>query len=703
MKSLLICIILFLLIVIGTSPMMAQSFPGLKSASKHVAIMSKADQNGVHLRWAPTEFSIWLMASKQGYVLERATWDEENYPLDNKKLNFQLLGRLTALKKNEWEQQIKANDTISLIAAQSLFGNEETKAQKITSMASAKLISEQQGLRHAMGMLAADLSRDAAKGLGLYFYDQTTEPGKDYIYRIRIEDNKAKTGADTAFTVVNFKGVHTMIPSVAGVKSTGLNKSVLLQWPKELNRTMFTAFHVERSLDNKNFIRLTPRPITNAEGDDQGELYDYTDKDLEIGKKYYYRILGITPFAEISETGESVECIPLDLSGPLPPETVTVKQGLESFILEWTIPNHLISEDCIGWIVKRSIVASGPYANVHDGVLPLKQMTYTDKTPVPLIGNYYRIYAVDNAGNETPSIIRAAIWEDSTPPAAPQNVTATIDSSGIVSLIWNQNNELDLQGYRVFVRDDKNKEWYQLTDALVFNTAFTDSVDVMTLNKTIEYTVVALDFHYNVSEFAKPFTLLLPDFIAPVPPRWAEWQKDDNQLSLSWYASASNDVKTQKLLVQYKGEQWKTLMEFDGATSSYGYKMEPNKILDVALIAIDQAGNSSDTLFLRNISTTMKSKLEGVSKVEVKNIPSENAMELSWTYNGPEQVRFEIFRKDIQSDDLEEVGTFNETTRKIIDKGPSSFTNGFSYFIKVNGEAGSSSDWNGPYTVRYKN
>ncbi|MBK8622374.1 MAG: hypothetical protein IPN79_11590 [Saprospiraceae bacterium] len=55
-----------------------------------------------------------------------------------------------------------------------------------------------------------------------------------------------------------------------------------MQWPKELNRTMFTAFHVERSLDNKNFTRLTPRPITNAEGDDQGELYDYTDKDLKI-------------------------------------------------------------------------------------------------------------------------------------------------------------------------------------------------------------------------------------------------------------------------------------------------------------------------------------------------------------------------------------------------------------------------------------
>ncbi|MBK8622376.1 MAG: hypothetical protein IPN79_11600 [Saprospiraceae bacterium] len=56
MKSLLNCIIFFLLIVIGTSPMMAQSFPGLKSASKHVAIMSKADQNGVHLSWAPTNF-----------------------------------------------------------------------------------------------------------------------------------------------------------------------------------------------------------------------------------------------------------------------------------------------------------------------------------------------------------------------------------------------------------------------------------------------------------------------------------------------------------------------------------------------------------------------------------------------------------------------------------------------------------------------
>lgn len=701
MKSLIvnISISVFILLVPFVN---AQNPSELKQVSTHLAIIGKVDANGVHLRWAPTDFSYWVTGSRNGYLLDRAVWDEDNYPLDLKKLQFANIGRFKALTLDEWEKRT-GNDTTSVMAAQALYGNDETKAMKATSMAAAKDIADQQSIRHAMGMLAADLSRNAASNLGLYHYDESVEKGTKYIYRVILENTKANLGADTAYVAVSFTGLDDGVPQVVGVDILEKHGAIQVYWPKEMNRDMFTAYHVERSVDSRKFERLTPRPVTNAEGEDQPDLHEYTDYDVEIGKKYFYRVLGVTPFAETSTSGEVVEGVPSDYQGPAPAETVKVSQLPNGFQLEWTISPEMITPDFTGWIVKRSLVASGPYLPVHDGVLPSKQRTYVDTEAAPIVGNYYMIFSVDKSGNETPSFIRAAIWEDATPPAMPVNVRASIDTFGVVKILWDDNTEIDLQGYRVFVRDDENKEWYQLTNEPTPFNSYTDTIELKTLAKSIQYTVAALDFHYNVSEYAQPFTLQLPDLIAPVRPRWKEWSIENDQLVLNWYESASDDVQIQELWVKTDKSPWEKNREFPANIQAYSYPLASGIIHDFALVAKDKAGNVSDTLYLKNVKHTATVKVVGVFDVNVSDNAKEEAIELSWNYNGPANVRFQIYRKDINSDELEELGSFDGSTRKILDKGPTAFNKGFSYFIQTVLEDGINSAWSGPYQVSFKN
>jgi uncharacterized protein len=694
-----VCLVLLLML----KAMDAQESFFVKPKSTHLALISNADKNGIHLRWAPTDFSVWKVAGQNGWTLQRAVWQIDNYPLNAEKLDFVTLGNFKTLSLEEWETQLGVQDTVAAMAAQAYYGNEDTRAMKATSMSAAKQIEEQQAIRHAMGMLAADLSRNAAIGLGLYHFDESVSAGQNYIYRVIIENTGADLGADTATVVVSFTGEQFEVPEVVNVIQNEVHGAVQLHWPKAINSEIFTAFHVDRSTNNKDFQRVTRRPLSSAEGEDQADYYEFTDTDVEIGKKYYYRVLGITPFAELGKKANVIEATALDFQGPPPPKSIKISQNDASFTLDWSIPTEHITADFAGWIVKRSLVASGPFIPIHEGVLPLKQKSFEDYQAVPLVGNYYIVCSVDKSGNETPSFVRAAIWTDAIPPGAPMELFATVDTAGLVNIRWMENPEIDLLGYRVFVRDDINKEWYQMTDGPIFENSYTTTVDLKSLSKSIQYTVAALDFHYNVSDFATPYTLELPDLVAPVKPRWKEWNIENDHLMMEWYGSASDDVETQKLLIKQNEGAWIVLQDFPTNINSYSYPLESGTSYDFALVAVDGSSNASDTLFLKNITHTANIKVVGIRDVNIKENTKEEALELTWLYDGPSEVSFIIYRKALESDELEQVGTFDSTVQKILDKGPTAFRNGFSYYIQTILADGPHSDWSGPHKVTFKN
>lgn len=498
-----------------------------------------------------------------------------------------------------------------------------------------------------------------------------------------------------------YDGIPTPSMPVQGISTLSRHAKVEVIWDKPLNARFFSAYFVERTTDNKSFRRLNEVPLTTAIGANQPDAHIYSDHSAEIGKQYYYRVIGITPFAETSEPGESVIGIARDLEGPMPPQKLDVAQKADSFVLTWDIDSQLISADAIGWYVKRSSSASGTMQLLHEKPLPLRQRSFTDNNPVPIVTNYYRVYAVDTAGNETPSIIRAAVWVDSIPPATPTGLNAIVDSSGIVSIYWNNNTEADLQGYRVFVRDDRNKEWYQLTSRPVVENSFSDTIDIKSLSRSIQYTVVATDYHYNTSAYAKAFTLKLPDLVAPSAPRWAPWSVEGDKVKLNWYPSAATDLRAHRLIRSDEQGRLGLYRDFIPGDNSTLISVVSGVPASFALVAIDSAGNVSDTAYLQNVVGTAVEKLAAIRQFKAKVIQDQKAILLEWSYDAVENVMFVLYRKSLDSDLTEFVGRFDALTRNHTDRGPSIFRQGFDYYLKAVAADGRESDWAVPLRMRF--
>jgi len=86
--------------------------------------------------------------------------------------------------------------------------------------------------------------------------------------------------------------------------------------------------------------------------------------------------------------------------------------------------------------------------------------------------------------------------DDTTPPAAPTELTADLDGLDVV-LDWNDNNEEDLQGYNVFRSTTSGSGYVKLNTAVVVDSNYIDNTAGG--NETYYYVVTAVDTSWNQS------------------------------------------------------------------------------------------------------------------------------------------------------------------------------------------------------------
>jgi hypothetical protein len=85
---------------------------------------------------------------------------------------------------------------------------------------------------------------------------------------------------------------------------------------------------------------------------------------------------------------------------------------------------------------------------------------------------------------------------DTTPPAAPTGLTASMDGINVV-LDWNDNNEGDLQGYNVYRSITSGSGYVKLNIAVVADSNYIDNTAAS--NETYYYVVTAVDTSWNQS------------------------------------------------------------------------------------------------------------------------------------------------------------------------------------------------------------
>ncbi|MFH1058198.1 MAG: fibronectin type III domain-containing protein [Pseudomonadota bacterium] len=125
-----------------------------------------------------------------------------------------------------------------------------------------------------------------------------------------------------------------------------------------------------------------------------------TDKSGTPGQQYQYRVAAVREvngYAIEGQPGAWVGASPLDQTGPSAPGGLVGASFADGIYLRFT-PSP--ERDTKGYFVERAAAKTGPYVRLH--AQPLVDNTYVDKDVKMGAVYWYRVVAMDEAGNPSP-------------------------------------------------------------------------------------------------------------------------------------------------------------------------------------------------------------------------------------------------------------------------------------------------------------
>jgi len=614
---------------------------------KHVVkVIGRAYTDSIKLRWAPASPISWHFANTYGYKIERFLLlkDGELLKIPEKKLMVDI--PLKPAPLNEWEPFAETDDYVP-VAAQAIYG-ESFDITTNDEGGILQMINKSRELesRFSFALFSADISPKVAQLSGLVFVDKSVKKGEKYLYKVIADVPYNVLEIDTGYVFIGPDDFEPL-PQPQDIKAHFSDKSVLVAWDHQFNDRFYIAYQVERSDDDEKFNTLDNLPLINTRKD-AGVLQNIMfklDSIPENNKEYFYRVRGINSFGEYGPYSETVSGMGFEIFAANP-AIITTKVMINQYVqLNWVFPdslNHLIK----GFKVQRGTDDKGPFINLLDTLLLNTERTFTDQTEQPV--NYYKVVAIDHNDEPHPSFPYVVLLIDSIPPALPLGLTGKIDSLGVVSLTWNNNTEPDLLGYRVFRANHKSDEFSQVTrDPLKIN-GFTDTINVKTLTKKVYYKILALDQHFNPSDFSVILELKRPDKIPPVQPVFTEVSSNENGINLSWVCSSSDDVVKHVLYRKPTSDSlWSVIQVFnmpDSITLYNDTTTIPGTIYQYTMIAVDESKLESEPSKLVTMKAFKIKIRPQVKDIKFKADRDNKLIHISWEYpyNGVE--RFIIYR-----------------------------------------------------------
>jgi uncharacterized protein len=560
-----------------------------------IAILSKSKHDGVWLRWAPTSPTLWQLGNKYGYSIERFAMTPEG-ELESGSRAVLTPSPLKPYTLAEFLPLSERSDEVATLE-ELLYGEDFKTTFSANDISSVLRKNNELENRFGIAMLMCDLSLDAAQAGGLFFKDTKAVQGKRYIYRIGIPYTLAGKPVEPSVIIVSAED-EKPLASIKDLKAQFSDKTASISWSTLLHKGVYSAYYIEKSEDGKNFKKLTDLPYVHMSEKLNDETAYYVDSLAVNQKKYYYRIQGISPFAETGPvsnivSGEGTE--PLFGKLVLRSGKVLVKRQVS---VVWEFPKEF-EDQIAGFMVSRAGNPDGPYNDAFKKSLAKDKREYIDITPHN--NTYYVIRAMDKDGKEVsrsfPYLVQI---EDNTPPAIPTTIAGSIEKTGVTRLTWASNKDADLLGYRVFRSNSSFEEPVEVTRDILSQPAFTDTVNIRVLNKKIYYTVIAVDKNFNTSGYSIPFVLSRPDILPPTAPVFTRVELTKDSITLEWTNSVSDDIaKYEFTRIEKTSKLTRVLTTFYPSAVQENYKdrsLTPGHVYAYKITAYDSAGNTSEAL-----------------------------------------------------------------------------------------------------------
>ena len=610
-------------------------------------VMRVVNRGGkVMLRWAVTNLEAWELSKHKGFILERANYVAENSFYNQK---YFRLAKPAITERNEWPRQKKDRGSFVPAAYKLLFSPDKQQDQDWDEQ------GEYENNIWIFAHYLADVSAEVAGLMGLGYSDTTARADINYIYRLY---SPGVQRIDTAYIVLRKGNIQTIpIAHLDSAYSEGKDASLL--WTR-VQDSLFAAYYIERSLDSLGpYIRLNEQPYINFDSEDRPDTtgyFDYYDGSLTENQVYWYRLIGITHFGELTPPSAPLQVFTQDLNPPAPPENVSAFYTTQDEVaIRWEY-HAPVEENMRFFVLKGSKYDSiQHYSPVDTSGFDSSKREYVDHSPFQR-GTYYLVTAVDQQGNASASLPVYVAAIDSVPPIPPIGIRADCDSLGRIEVNWKANLETDIQGYRVFMANDPQHVFSQLTDTLIPYPKFSDSVSLNTLTEEIYYKIVAVDSNNNHSDFSDYVRVHLPDTMPPSSPVFHDYRVERSQISLKFLPAKDADIYAHFLLRKMAEESvWDTVKTYfpnQARQNSIEYldsDLTSGKFYLYRIIAIDDDGNySRETQQLKLRIPPQKMQFHPQALLISKGT-DENSIRLEWDLPNKEAAFVLVYRKENQS------------------------------------------------------
>ena len=494
-----------------------------------VHIIARAEENSILLRIAPGSPALWELGNKYGYVIERFTVTRDKQYLGSRERQVLTSQPLKPLPMAQWET-MSLNNAFAEIAVEAIYG-ETFELSTDFSQDVMQMYNKAKELesRFSFALFAADISPEVSQASGLYLKDTDVRKNEKYLYRVYSTVPQTLIKSDTGFVYTSLADF-APLPEIREVKAQFSDHLAMISWSTRYAQSFYSAYWIERSEDGKTFSRTSELPFVNTYPDDKPDpgVSFKLDSLSENNKTYFYRVVGISPFGITGPSSEVVKGEGVEALGA----SAAIRKIVDSngqAELVWEFPKE--KESAIkGFEIERSSKPDNNFKAVS-GMLPPATRTFHDSKPEGT--NYYRVKSLGKNGAKSISFPVLFQLEDSIPPLQPTGLVGFIDTTGLVTLRWNNNREPDLSGYRVFRSNFQNSEFSQITSDPVDSAVFKEKIPLQNLSRAIYYKVQAIDTRFNPSAYSSAIKIMKPDQVSPVAPVFKSWRAEKDKIENS--------------------------------------------------------------------------------------------------------------------------------------------------------------------------
>ena len=610
----------------------------------------------VKLRWAPLDQEVWQLGIEHGYIIERNTVNIDTNESSDQSV---ILGDEPILPApyNTWEMESKHND-YALLIADAFYS--ETKAKKRgTSSPTAVFMNSllEHNDKFTFSLLAADLNYNAALLAGWGYVDNSVSSDATYEYIVYLNHPDYRNIAKDTIRVNMTRKTNPPVP--VGVDVSFGDGYAKLSWLQNVYNHPIVAYNIEHSFDNENFFPLNQTPILSS-GKGPALYTDTIPNDTYM----FYRLRTIDCFGEISGCSKVVSGEAKRVLTASPNNLWHTYLNYDTISIHWDFdPSQ--HDLIIGFEVYRSKDSYNNYKNVSF-FLPITSRSFNFPASDR---NYLIVKAVGRGSYSTTSAPYFASRPDLVPPEQPQGLTGTIDTTGIIQLKWNANNDSDLQGYLLFASHLKNNVYVPTTKEAFSETFYTDTINIRSGYRSKFYKLFAVDSAGNESEPSEILHIAIPDMMKPHAPLIRNTLKRADTIRIEWLPSISDDVLMQLVYrKEIKEEKWRILKRIDDNTTKKieDTGLENGKTYSYLIVAVDSAGWESDPSKPATLSVSYKIPPGNIEGLAAKFNQQELSVELSW--KNMKNIRgYQLYKDEGEGDNYYFLSFVDATENKFTD------------------------------------